>query len=314
MKDKLSSEGPSKEVLPPEDLISTLREQFPGGFRLFPEGLPDRQPDPVVGVPFETNANRSFWLDQIREVLLKGRHIVIVIVDLDQLKHYNETYSRQVGDVGILYTANSGAELVDELFLSSGAKLEIVSRESHAADETLFVLSVDENFPGEERLQELRQKARTIPPVRTWGVPRNKDKRIVEEVAMTFSLGAASSRDPEHLEFYRETMGMLKDRKLKKPFDLFKLLKRVALEEADGNKNEKIEAVASEIIEKEVLTPYGLARRLSERFSGYRLKEKVHLFIIRKAIELTISTAVQVAVEFGLDKEKFREALEKRTK
>lgn len=313
MNSEVSGEKLLEEVLPPKELIPVLKSQFPSRFRVFPDDLPDRQADPVVGVPFETNANRFFWLDQTKEILMEGGHMVIVIVDLDQLKHYNEAYGRQVGDVGILYAANSGANLVDEFFPSSEARLVIVSRESHAADETIFVLRIDEDFPIEDRLYGIREKARTIPPVATRGVRRNNDEEIAEEIAMTFSLGVVSSRDPKQKKFLKETIEALKTGRLERPYDLFVRLKQVALDDADENKNEKIETAARGIIEKETLTPYGLAKKLAERFSGYRLKEKVHLFIIEQTIALTVKVAAQIAAEFGLNRDEFEKALKERT-
>lgn len=244
-----------------DSLLPTSK--LPLRFKSIPPEFPDRQPDRLGGVLIESDKNRKQLVKELAETIKNGTHILIILGDVDGLKHFNDTFSRDLGDEAIKHSIFTIAKEVDKFFpQDSGLKIRIF-RDSQAADETwLYILGLTEKQLN--LLGELKRRISNKPEV---SLPNRIGRGI------SFSVGFCHSGENRYEELLMETKLTLENNRLILPFDFFNQLRKDASEEADEIKIGKILKTLSKVNRQKDLEKF--IEKAVEEFGGSRLPPKV---------------------------------------
>jgi GGDEF domain-containing protein len=294
-----------RRILPGE-----LREDLPPRFWHVPPELPHRQPDNIFGVAQETDVNRNFWVEEIKKTIMEGGQISVVVADVDGLKRLNDGFSRTTGDLGIKHMGCIVAQEIDKFFPLSEKPLIRFFRVSNQADEVCFIIHSAKDLPIQERLQGLKESLRNYPAAKK-GVLVDREGEEIEEVAeLSFSVGIASTEESGHASLAQETLALLRQGKIERPYDLLNFLRRGAEKEADQIKKEKMLREIERLKQEDEQTPVmAVIEQALDRFSSLRLGREAGselLTEVAKRRENEVLRAVEATLkELGLDGEKF---------
>ncbi len=301
-----------------EEPFSKLRSDLPPRFWHVPPEFPDRQPDNIFGVAQETDANRNFWVDEIKETIMRGGQISVVIADVDGLKRLNDGFSRGTGDLGIQYMGCIVAQEIDKIFPLSEKPLIRFFRVSSQADEVCFIIHTAKDLPIQERLQELGEKLRNYPAARKEVLIDREGKEVKEMAKLSFSAGTASTGEPKHTFLVQETLVLLEQGKIERPYDLLNILRGEAEKEADQVKKGKMLREVERLKKEDEQIPVvEVIEKALDRFSSLRLGREAGSEILTEVVRRArkeegqrVVRAVRATLkEFGLDEEGFMEVL-----
>lgn len=235
-----SSPGLSEETF--------LRTERPEVSNLRPaEMFPDSHE--TFGLPILTSENREFIIQRAKEVLNRDKHILVIYIDVDSLKLWNEhpSYGREVGNQVIKHAAFAPLEKVNEVF-GDREDIEIMElRQAGTADEIrLYVFGLNEKDL--EQIESLREKLAAVPVIPP-KEGRYDDSLGGEalKIGFSFSFGIATSMDMDMRQYCEETKNLIDQGKIDLPFGLIQELSQKAKDIADISKIKKVGELVSQL-------------------------------------------------------------------